>query len=414
MILSKTALAPLLFLWNLHVARGANASLMSKHRRTLTATHHITVNAVVKSNVLCAPKPSISTILKSILSCRYCSSSLSCRYSSRNMSGGTCFVQPANNLVRRHHHIPRPPSTFTRLASSYQPNWERITNHQTSKTVKLFKSIHRANKSKRSDLGLTVAEGVRLVTDILSNEQSRRLIRRIIVSESLVYGDNSGGENEHYQQQLQHWLRVAEDESKQRKAEHDESGGEGGGVIDSCTINIGTDQVLTACSGTVTTQGVVALMEIPRPYDPLSDTDVPSKEMPPFYLILDGLSDPGNVGTLLRSCAASQVTALILLPNSCDVWNPKAVRSAMGASFRVPVLELTNADDKDGALDQVLSILEQCGVDGDRVFAATMDDSEDGQKKSLAHFQVDWIRHTKDDSKSGGGSAIILGREGKD
>ncbi|EED95766.1 predicted protein [Thalassiosira pseudonana CCMP1335] len=127
-------------------------------------------------------------------------------------------------------------------------------------------------------------------------------------------------------------------------------------------------------------------MEIPRPYDPLSDTDVPSKEMPPFYLILDGLSDPGNVGTLLRSCAASQVTALILLPNSCDVWNPKAVRSAMGASFRVPVLELTNADDKDGALDQ---------------------------KKSLAHFQVDWIRHTKDDSKSGGGSAIILGREGE-
>jgi hypothetical protein len=49
----------------------------------------------------------------------------------------------------------------------------------------LFKSVHRANKSKRSELGLTVAEGVRLVTDILSNEKSRHLVRRIVVSESL-------------------------------------------------------------------------------------------------------------------------------------------------------------------------------------------------------------------------------------
>jgi tRNA G18 (ribose-2'-O)-methylase SpoU len=291
-------------------------------------------------------------------------------------------------------------------SSSGIPNWELITNHQTSKTVKLFKSIHKANKSKRSELGLTVAEGVRLVADILSNEESRRLVRRILVSESLLYND-SGADLE-IQQQLRHWLRVAHDESVQRKKEHDQSDKKE--INNLCSINIGTDQVVTACSGTVTTQGVVALMEIPEPYNP-SD----SNNIAPFYLVLDGLSDPGNVGTLLRSCAASDVTALLLLPDSCDVWNPKAVRSAMGASFRVPVLEISDkicsSHDESGinAFDKLLDFLEKCGVQNYRVYAATMEDSGDKEtsKQSLPHYKIDWIGHDKS-----GGAALILGREG--
>ena len=277
-------------------------------------------------------------------------------------------------------------------------SWEMITN-QSSKTVKLFKSIHK-NKSKRNESGLTIAEGVRLVTDILSDEKSRKLVRRIIVSESIIDGQS----NNEYQQQLEHWLNVVEEESRQRKAEF-ASGIKNQDEIDPVTINIGTDPVLTACSGTVTTQGVVALMEIPKSQIPKSlDACTVSKtanesSKPPFYVILDGLQDPGNVGTILRSCAASHVSALILLPDSCDVWNPKAIRAAMGASFRVPVIDLNG---RNGALSEALEMLNDCGIESDRVFAATMDDTGDG-RSSIAHYDVDFDK----------GAAIILGKEGE-
>lgn len=295
------------------------------------------------------------------------------------------------HYLNHHRHMS---STSAALFFTSSPmSWEMITN-QSSKTVKLFKSIHK-NKSKRNESGFTVAEGVRLVTDILSDEKSRKLVRRIIVSESLINGQNS---NE-YQQQLEHLLNVVEMESRQSKAQF-ASGSRTEDTIDPVTINIGTDQVLAACSGTVTTQGVVALMEIPQSLDAsIVARTANESNKPPFYVILDGLQDPGNVGTILRSCAASHVSALVLLPDSCDVWNPKAVRSAMGASFRVPVIELK---EKDGALDKMLHMLDSCGIESDRVFAATMEDTGDG-RASIAHYDVDFDK----------GAAIILGKEGE-
>lgn len=290
-------------------------------------------------------------------------------------------------------------STFLSKTSSMSTNnsWEQITNHKTSKTVKLFKSVQKS-KSKRSEMGLTVAEGVRLITDIISNEYSRGLVRRIVISETLLY-DGTGDE---YQQKLLHWLDIIEKESRQRKVENKEEGD-----VPTCSINIGTDEVLKSCSGTVTSQGIVALMDIPPQYNPDDDSQyiVAKDNMPPFYLILDGLQDPGNVGTLLRSCAASFVTALILLPGSCDVWNPKAVRSAMGASFRVPVLEINNVD-KQQPLDEVLELLKSCGVDKERVFAATMEASGDDANPSIAHYDIDF-------SNRAAGAAVILGKEGE-
>jgi tRNA G18 (ribose-2'-O)-methylase SpoU len=322
------------------------------------------------------------------------------------------FVSPINSLpatAQKHQtclssSAPRPPP------SSF-PSWERITNHQTSKTVKLFKSVHKANKSKRLQLGLTVAEGVRLVTDILADEQSRKFIRRIVISEELLSSVDDGDDN---QRKLQHWLRVVHNESIQRKKDYDESDGETSND-NSCSINVGTEQVVTACAGTVTTQGIVALMQIPEPFNPLFN----SSKNSPFYLVLDGLADPGNVGTLLRSCAASNVDALILLPDSCDVYNPKAVRSAMGASFRVPVLDLGDsrvADDlKPRDFEELLELFEQCGIDSTRVFAATMEDSAsqpNGRllRTSMPYYKVDWIANTAGES---GGAAVILGKEGE-
>ncbi|HKJ93446.1 MAG TPA: RNA methyltransferase [Longimicrobiales bacterium] len=56
-------------------------------------------------------------------------------------------------------------------------------------------------------------------------------------------------------------------------------------------------------------------------------------------LVLDGVQDPGNVGTLLRTAAAFGVALVAALPGTADPWNPKVVRAAAGACFHVPVAQ---------------------------------------------------------------------------
>jgi len=61
----------------------------------------------------------------------------------------------------------------------------------------------------------------------------------------------------------------------------------------------------------------------------------------PLLLLLDGVQDPGNLGTLLRSAAALRASGCVLLPGCCDAFNAKAVRAARGACFRLPLFSAT-------------------------------------------------------------------------
>ena len=68
----------------------------------------------------------------------------------------------------------------------------------------------------------------------------------------------------------------------------------------------------------------------------------PSGEEPPLpssglYLALDGIRDPGNLGTILRCADWFGVGAVYASPDTVDVFNPKVVQATMGAIFRVPV-----------------------------------------------------------------------------
>jgi TrmH family RNA methyltransferase len=59
---------------------------------------------------------------------------------------------------------------------------------------------------------------------------------------------------------------------------------------------------------------------------------------PPFVLVLDGIADPGNVGTLIRSAEAAGAAEIWLVGTCADPWAPKVVRASAGAVFLIPVV----------------------------------------------------------------------------
>lgn len=88
---------------------------------------------------------------------------------------------------------------------------------------------------------------------------------------------------------------------------------------------------LAQLADTDTPQGIVAVIDPPT--WELSQI-APDPRHP--VLVLDGVQDPGNVGTLLRTAFALGSPGGILLSGTADPWNPKVLRGAMGATFRFP------------------------------------------------------------------------------
>lgn len=93
-------------------------------------------------------------------------------------------------------------------------------------------------------------------------------------------------------------------------------------------------EVIAKCSGTETPQPIfaVALKQPPKRDALFADSRA-------LVAVLDGVQDPGNVGTIVRSAAACGATAVVLGKGTADLYNPKTIRATMGALFHVPVLE---------------------------------------------------------------------------
>ncbi|MFP5320740.1 MAG: TrmH family RNA methyltransferase [Acidimicrobiia bacterium] len=90
------------------------------------------------------------------------------------------------------------------------------------------------------------------------------------------------------------------------------------------------DGVLAKVTSPVTAQPVAALAALPTP---------PGDEvLRGLVLVLVGVADPGNAGTLLRVAEAAGASAVVSCADAVDLWNPKAVRASAGSLFRVPVL----------------------------------------------------------------------------
>ena len=100
-------------------------------------------------------------------------------------------------------------------------------------------------------------------------------------------------------------------------------------------VRVSEREFLSACD-TESPQGVLAIAE--KPAETLDALVLPAVAR---LLVLDGVQDPGNVGTLLRTGAALGVTATLVLPGTVDPWNAKVVRSAVGIQFKHRTIDCT-------------------------------------------------------------------------
>jgi len=139
------------------------------------------------------------------------------------------------------------------------------------------------------------------------------------------------------------------------------------------------DRVLAAIATTANPDGVVATA-IPQP--PI---------LPPFPfsgvgLALEAVSDPGNLGTIVRTAAAARVCGLWLSDNSVDLYAPKVLRASAGAWFRLPV-----------AVEPDLgSLVQRCRRDNIQVVATLASGDR-------TYWDIDWCRP----------SLVLLGNEGR-
>jgi TrmH family RNA methyltransferase len=168
----------------------------------------------------------------------------------------------------------------------------RITSVHNER-IKYIRSLSR--RRVRQDEARFVVEGTRLVDEVAGAG-----IRPALALFTEAWAETPAG------QRLGPWLAGAED---------------GDWLV--------PEPVLAACADTQTPQGVLVVVPF-----------VHLEPRPGPILIVDGLRDPGNLGTILRSAEAAGVGQAILAPGTVDFYSPKVVRGAMGAHFRLPVSAL--------------------------------------------------------------------------
>ena len=111
-----------------------------------------------------------------------------------------------------------------------------------------------------------------------------------------------------------------------------------------------SDGVLKEASDTLTPQGIMAVVRKPV-YNLDEILSAPDANL----VLLEDIRDPGNLGTILRTAEGAGVTGVILSKTSVDMYNPKVIRSTMGAIYRMPFIY---AED----FKETLSRLKQKGI----------------------------------------------------
>jgi TrmH family RNA methyltransferase len=112
-----------------------------------------------------------------------------------------------------------------------------------------------------------------------------------------------------------------------------EAGTVAAAVASGAEVRIASERVLTAIADTVTTQGMVAVAQLPH-----VALDAALRPDTRLAVILDLIADPGNAGTVIRTADAAGADAVVVTDGSVDVWSGKSVRSSAGSVFHTPVV----------------------------------------------------------------------------
>ncbi|MCL2235153.1 MAG: RNA methyltransferase [Defluviitaleaceae bacterium] len=114
-----------------------------------------------------------------------------------------------------------------------------------------------------------------------------------------------------------------------------ESFAKGGGFTPDAIVV--TDQIFAGLSDVVNPQGILAVVD-QRTFD-IEDVLGLGGDNPLIFL-LEGINDPGNLGTILRNCHGLGATGVILVEHCADVYSPKVVRASAGSIFHVPFVQM--------------------------------------------------------------------------
>ncbi len=101
--------------------------------------------------------------------------------------------------------------------------------------------------------------------------------------------------------------------------------------LNRCGFETVTDEVFAKMSDTRTPQGILCVLQ--QFHYSLEDMRIDSA---PFFLILEDLQDPGNLGTIVRTGEGAGITGVIMSKDTVDIYNPKTIRATMGSVYRVP------------------------------------------------------------------------------
>ncbi|HVS87288.1 MAG TPA: RNA methyltransferase [Candidatus Acidoferrum sp.] len=156
-----------------------------------------------------------------------------------------------------------------------------------------------------------------------------------------------------------------------------------------------TDRLFEGLADTEHPQGVAALVQ-PRTtsFDEILRT--PPSVCAPFLVVLAGVQDPGNVGTIIRTAAAFGATGAVTSASgqsgTASPFSPKALRASAGAALHLPILP--------GMSLPIL--LTQFRIAGVRTLASCVHDSQESERPPLAPWEVDWCEPV----------ALLVGNEG--
>ena len=174
------------------------------------------------------------------------------------------------------------------------------TLHSENATFQILHAL-KHNRNKRHKQNAFLVEGVRLINELIKSDWRIK---------ALLYAED---------RPLSNW---AQDTLKRSNAE---------------THYLLAPALLEKLSGKHQASELLCLVEMKK----LGFQDLlPRSDAPPLILLLDRISNPGNLGTMIRSCDALGATGIILSGHAADLFDPKTLAATAGSFFAVPSLHL--------------------------------------------------------------------------